>query len=83
LNPELSSKFTLSDDKTITIFVKRFHSKAHCAPVHGSIATKTLSIWQQNGDSGIRPSVTEPEKPVLQNRPIPSRTLYIPPVYNM
>jgi hypothetical protein len=26
--------------------------------------------WQQNGDSGIRPSVAEPEKPVLQNRPI-------------
>jgi hypothetical protein len=26
--------------------------------------------WQQNGDSGIRPIVAEPEKTVLQNRPI-------------
>ena len=31
---------------------------------------------QQNGDSGIRPSVAEPEKTVLQNRPIHWRTLY-------
>jgi hypothetical protein len=29
-----------------------------------------LQSWQQNGDSGIRPSVAEPEKTVLQNRPI-------------
>jgi hypothetical protein len=26
---------------------------------------------KQNGDSGIRPSVAEPGKTVLQNRPIP------------
>jgi hypothetical protein len=28
VNPKLSSKFMLSDHKTVTIFVKRFHSKS-------------------------------------------------------
>jgi hypothetical protein len=28
---------------TAPLQLKRFHSKARCAPVHGSIATKTLS----------------------------------------
>jgi hypothetical protein len=70
MNPELSSKFTLSDHRTVTVFVKRFHSKARCAPVHGCIATKMLQSWQQNGDSSIRPIVAEPEKTVLQTRPI-------------
>jgi hypothetical protein len=50
--------------------LKRFTAKARCAPIHGSIATKTLYSWQQHGDSGIRPSVAKPEKSVLQNRPI-------------
>jgi hypothetical protein len=27
MNPELSSKITLSDHQTVTVFVKRFHSK--------------------------------------------------------
>jgi hypothetical protein len=36
--------------------------------MHSSIATKMLYSSQQNGDSGIRPSVAEPEKTVLQNR---------------
>jgi hypothetical protein len=43
MNPDLSSKFTLSDHKTVTVFVKRFHSKTR-APVHDSIATKTLKV---------------------------------------
>jgi hypothetical protein len=38
------------------------HQKQGCAPVHDSIATKMLQIWQQNGDSGIHPNVAEPEK---------------------
>jgi hypothetical protein len=42
INPELSSKFTLSDPKLSPFFVKRFHSKSTFAPVHGSTATKTL-----------------------------------------
>jgi hypothetical protein len=42
MNPELASKCTLSDHKTVTVFVKHFTAKACCAPVHGSIATKTL-----------------------------------------
>jgi len=29
MNPELSSKFTLSNHKTVTIFVKRFHPQKH------------------------------------------------------
>jgi len=53
-----------------------FTAKACCAPVHGSIATTTLESWQQNGDSGICPSVAKPEKTVLQNRPIHLCTLY-------
>jgi hypothetical protein len=28
MNPELSSKFTLSDHQTVTVFVKRLHSKS-------------------------------------------------------
>ena len=28
MNPELSSKFTLSDHETVTVFVKHFHSKS-------------------------------------------------------
>jgi hypothetical protein len=40
MNPDLPSKFTLSDHKTVTVFVKRFHTKNTLAPVHGSIATK-------------------------------------------
>jgi hypothetical protein len=31
-------------------------------------------VLQKNGDSGICPNVAEPEKTVLQNRPIHSRT---------
>jgi hypothetical protein len=42
MNPELSSKFTLSDYQTVTVFVKRFTAKARCVPVHGTIASKTL-----------------------------------------
>jgi hypothetical protein len=70
MNPELSSKFTLSDRTTVIVFVKRCHSKALCAPVHGSVATKTLQSCQQNGASGLHPSVAEPVKTVLQNCPI-------------
>ena len=28
IHPELSSKFTLSDHKTVTVFVKPFHNKS-------------------------------------------------------
>jgi hypothetical protein len=42
MNAELSSKFTLNDHKTVTGFVNRFHSKTLRAPVHGSIAPKTI-----------------------------------------
>jgi hypothetical protein len=62
INPEISSKFTLSYHKTVTVFVKHFTATACCAPVHGSIATKTLLSWQQNGDSDIRTSVAEQKK---------------------
>jgi len=41
MNPELSSKFTLGDHKIVTVFVNAFTAKTR-APVHGSIATKTL-----------------------------------------
>jgi hypothetical protein len=41
MNPELSSQFTLSDYKTVTVFYA-YTAKASCAPVHGSIANKTL-----------------------------------------
>jgi hypothetical protein len=41
MNPELSSKFALSDHKTVTGLLNAFTAKAPCAPVHGSIATNT------------------------------------------
>jgi hypothetical protein len=70
MNPELSSKFTLSDHKTVTVSVKRFHSKSTLCSSPRLHGTKTLLSWQQNGDSDIRHSVVEPEKTVSQNRPI-------------
>jgi hypothetical protein len=42
MNPEHPSKFALCDHETVTVIVKHFHRKVHCAPVHGSITTKTL-----------------------------------------
>jgi hypothetical protein len=42
MNPKLSSKFTLSDHKTVTVFVKPFTARARYAAVHGSIATNML-----------------------------------------
>jgi hypothetical protein len=77
MNPELSSKFTLSDHKTVSGFVK-LTAKAHCAPVHGSIATKILYSWQQNGEIGFRSSVAELGKssvaksPYSLTHPVPS-----------
>jgi len=70
MNQEFSSKFTMSDHKTITFFVKRLHSRNTLCPVHGSIANKTRKIWQKNEDTFILPSVEEPGETVLQNRPI-------------
>jgi hypothetical protein len=68
MNPELSSKFMLSDHKTVTVFENAFTAKAHCAPVHGSIATKTLGSKMAIAESA--PVLLNQKKTVLQNRTI-------------
>jgi hypothetical protein len=70
MDPELSSKFTLSDHKTVSCFVKIFHRKSIlCSSPRLHCKYNALKLVE-NGDSGIRPSVAEPEKNSVENSPI-------------
>jgi hypothetical protein len=57
----------LSDHKTVTIFVKCFHSKSMLCPIPQLHCNQNALKLAANGDSGICPSVAGPEKTVLQN----------------
>jgi hypothetical protein len=70
MNPKLSSKFTLSDHKSVTIFVKRFHPQKHVVPQ--STAPLQLKRFKVGSKMAIEASapVLLNQKKVLQNRPI-------------
>jgi hypothetical protein len=68
MNPELSSKFMLSDHKTVAVFVKRFHRKAWCASVDGSIATKCFKVGSKMVIAASTPVLPNQKKTGLQNR---------------
>jgi hypothetical protein len=71
MNPELSSKFTLSDHKTVTVFCKMLSQQKHV--VLQSTAPLQLKCFKVGSKMAIAtpaPVLPNQEKTVLQNRSI-------------
>jgi hypothetical protein len=71
MNPELSSKLTLSDHKSVTVFYKTFSQQKHM--VLQSTAPLQLKCFKVGNKMAIAesaPVLPNEKKTVLQNRPI-------------
>jgi hypothetical protein len=75
MNPELSSKFTLSDHKTVTgfFFCKTLSQQKHVVRQSTApLELKRFKVGSKMAIAASMPSIAEPgkKKKVLQNRPI-------------
>jgi hypothetical protein len=71
MNPELSSKCTLSDHKTVTVFVKGFHSKSTlCSESMAPFQVKRSKVGSKMAIAASAPVLPNQKKRVLQNRRI-------------
>jgi hypothetical protein len=71
MNPKPSLKFTLSDHKTVTVFVKRFYSKSTlCFQSTVPLQLKCFKVGSKMAIAASSPVLPNQKKTVLQNRPI-------------
>jgi len=77
MNPELSSKFMLSDHKTVTVFGKTLSQQKHdVLQSTAPLQLKRFKVDMKMAIAASAPVLPNQKETVLQNRPIHWRTLY-------
>jgi hypothetical protein len=71
MNPELSSKFTLSDHKPVTVFCKRLSQQKHVVlQSMAPLQLKCFKVGSKMAIASFAPVLPNQKKTVSQNRPI-------------
>jgi len=71
MNPELSSKFTLSDHKTVTVFSKTLSQQKHVVlQSTAPLQLKCFKVGSKMAIAASAPLLPNQKKTVMQNRPI-------------
>jgi hypothetical protein len=71
MNPELSSKFTVSDHKNVTVFCKMFSQQKHVVlQSTAPLQIKCFKVGSKMAIAASAPVLPNQKKTVLQNHPI-------------